>query len=123
MKPWSDDSKWRLVNCAVDLPIEKFSQLVKNLTSFRDLNIIITGDEKEKEICNIIAGTTNAFNLSGKSVVGRVHQSQYLAGERRIFFNDFRNIGETRFFLITCFYQLEEDMRKCGEVFQSRNLL
>jgi lipopolysaccharide heptosyltransferase II len=57
---------------AVDLPIEKFSQLVQNLTSFKNINIIITGDVSEKKICNIVAGNTKAVNLSGKVTLSEI---------------------------------------------------
>ena len=51
---------------AIDLPIEKFSQLVKNLSLLNDVNIIITGNENEKNICETISTNTNAIDLSGK---------------------------------------------------------
>lgn len=51
---------------AIDLPVEKFSQLVKNLSLLNDVNIIITGNEDEKNICNTISANTNAIDLSGK---------------------------------------------------------
>jgi ADP-heptose:LPS heptosyltransferase len=51
---------------AIDLPIEKFSQLVKNLALLNEVNIIITGNEGEKKICNTISANTNAIDLSGK---------------------------------------------------------
>jgi heptosyltransferase-3 len=51
---------------AIDLPIEKFSQLVKNLSLLNEVNIIITGNEDEKNICNTISSNTNAVDVSGK---------------------------------------------------------
>ncbi len=51
---------------AIDLPIEKFSELVKNLSLLNEVNIIITGNENEKNICNTISANTNAIDLSGK---------------------------------------------------------
>ena len=51
---------------AIDLPIEKFSELVKNLSFLNDVNIIITGNEDEKNICSTISSNTNAIDLSGK---------------------------------------------------------
>ena len=51
---------------AIDLPIEKFSQLVKNLSLLNEVNIFITGNEDEKNICNTISANTNAIDLSGE---------------------------------------------------------
>lgn len=51
---------------AIDLPIEKFSHLVKNLSLLNEVNIIITGNENEKNICSKISANTNAIDLSGK---------------------------------------------------------
>jgi heptosyltransferase-3 len=51
---------------AIDLPIEKFSHLVKNLSLLNEVNILITGNEHEKNICNTISANTNAIDLSGK---------------------------------------------------------
>ena len=51
---------------AIDLPIEKFSQLVKNLSLLNDLNIIVTGNEDEKNMCNTISANTKAIELSGE---------------------------------------------------------
>ncbi len=51
---------------AIDLPIEKFSELVKNLSLLNEVNIIITGNEDEKNICSTISANTNAIDLSGK---------------------------------------------------------
>jgi len=57
---------------AIDLPIEKFSQLVKNLTLLNEVNIIITGNEDEKNICNIVSANTNAIDLSGKFTLSEI---------------------------------------------------
>jgi ADP-heptose:LPS heptosyltransferase len=51
---------------AIDLPIEKFSELVKSLSLLNEVNIIITGNEDEKNICSTISSNTNAIDLSGK---------------------------------------------------------
>ncbi len=51
---------------AIDLPIEKFSVLVNNLSLLDEANIIITGNEDEKNICSTISANTNAIDLSGK---------------------------------------------------------
>ena len=51
---------------AIDLSIEKFSQLVKNLSLLNEVNIIITGNENEKNICETISTNTNAIDFSGK---------------------------------------------------------
>jgi heptosyltransferase-3 len=57
---------------AIDLPIEKFSQLVKNLSLLNEVNIIITGNEDEKDICNTISSNTNAIDLSGKFNISEI---------------------------------------------------
>lgn len=51
---------------AIDLPTEKFSQLVKNLSLLNEVNIIITGNNDEKNICKTISHNTQAIDLSGK---------------------------------------------------------
>jgi ADP-heptose:LPS heptosyltransferase len=51
---------------AIDLPLEKFSELVKSLSLLNEVNIIITGNEDEKNICSTISSNTNAIDLSGK---------------------------------------------------------
>jgi lipopolysaccharide heptosyltransferase II len=51
---------------AIDLPLEKFSELVKNLSLLNKVNIIITGNKDEKKICNAISYKTKAIDLSGK---------------------------------------------------------
>jgi len=51
---------------SIDLPIEKFSQLVNNLSLINDLNIIVTGNEDEKNMCNTISANTKAIDLSGE---------------------------------------------------------
>ena len=57
---------------AIDLPIEKFSQLVKNLSLLNEVNIIITGNEDEKDICNTISSSTKAIDLSGKFNISEI---------------------------------------------------
>jgi lipopolysaccharide heptosyltransferase II len=57
---------------AIDLPIEKFSHLVNNLSLLNEVNIIITGNEDEKNICNIVSANTNAIDLSGKFTLSEI---------------------------------------------------
>jgi len=51
---------------AIDLPIEKFSHLVKNLSLLNEVNIIVSGNQDEKHICHTISENTKAIDLSGK---------------------------------------------------------
>ena len=51
---------------AIDLPVEKFSELVEKLIILDNVTVIITGDNNEKNICEIVAGKSNATNLSGR---------------------------------------------------------
>ncbi|MCL6494094.1 MAG: glycosyltransferase family 9 protein [Ignavibacterium sp.] len=50
---------------AVDLPIEKFIELVKMLSD-KNIKVVITGSENEKEICNKLTLNEFVFNLAGK---------------------------------------------------------
>lgn len=50
---------------AVDLPIEKFSELIK-LLSEKKVKIVLTGSESEKEICNKLVLNEFVFNLAGQ---------------------------------------------------------
>ncbi|MGQ9642410.1 MAG: glycosyltransferase family 9 protein [Ignavibacterium sp.] len=50
---------------AVDLPIEKFIELVKMLSD-KKIKIVLTGSENEKEICNQLVLNELVFNLAGE---------------------------------------------------------
>jgi lipopolysaccharide heptosyltransferase II len=50
---------------AVDLPLEKFVELVKMLTD-KKIKVVLTGSENEKEICNKLVLNELTFNLAGK---------------------------------------------------------
>ncbi|MEJ2195237.1 MAG: glycosyltransferase family 9 protein [Ignavibacteriaceae bacterium] len=51
---------------AIDLPLKMFSKIVSSLNNFTLANVVITGSEKEKEICDIVSGDSNVINLAGK---------------------------------------------------------
>ena len=51
---------------AIDLPIIMFSKIVSSLNNFTLATVVITGSEKEKEICDIVSGDSNVINLAGK---------------------------------------------------------
>lgn len=50
---------------AVDLPIEKFKELVILLDKRNDLEIIITGSESEENLCNTLAVSKRVHNFAG----------------------------------------------------------
>lgn len=50
---------------AVDLPIEKFLELIKLLTD-KKIKVILTGSESEKEICDKLSLNEYVFNLAGR---------------------------------------------------------
>lgn len=50
---------------AVDLPLEKFVELVKMLTD-KKIKVVLTGSENEKEICNKLVLNELIFNLAGR---------------------------------------------------------
>ncbi len=51
---------------AIDLPVNRFKELVILLAQSLQFNIIITGSENEKNICKELAIEKNAHNFSGK---------------------------------------------------------
>ena len=51
---------------AIDLPSEKFSQLVKNLTKLENTTLIITGSADETDICSTVALETDSINYAGQ---------------------------------------------------------
>jgi ADP-heptose:LPS heptosyltransferase len=51
---------------AVDLPLEKFAKIISSLNNLKNITVIITGSESEKEICELVSGDTNVINLAGK---------------------------------------------------------
>lgn len=50
---------------AVDLPIDKFIELVKMLSE-KKIKVVLTGSENEKEICNQLVLNELVFNLAGE---------------------------------------------------------
>lgn len=51
---------------AVDLPLVKMKELVKKTAALGNLNIILTGDSREFDICATFPAEKNIFNLCGK---------------------------------------------------------
>ena len=51
---------------AIDLPPEKFSQLVKNLTKLENTTLIITGSADDSDICRTVARETDSINYAGQ---------------------------------------------------------
>ncbi len=51
---------------AIDLPVEKYKMLVDKITSLDNIEVLITGNDDEKDICKKVKGKTSAHNLSGK---------------------------------------------------------
>jgi len=51
---------------AVDLPLEKFAEIVSSLINLEKAAVIVTGSENEKEICDLISGDSNVVKLAGK---------------------------------------------------------
>ena len=51
---------------AVDLPIDKFRNLVELIDSKLDVNIIITGNQAEKNICEKLVSGNNVKNFAGR---------------------------------------------------------
>ena len=51
---------------AVDLPLEKFAEIVSSLNNLEKAAVIVTGSENENEICDLISGDSNVINLAGK---------------------------------------------------------
>lgn len=50
---------------AIDLPIEKFKELIKLLTN-KKYKVVLTGSEKEIDLCNQLKLNEFVFNLAGK---------------------------------------------------------
>lgn len=51
---------------AIDLPVEKFSELVGKLNILDNAIVIITGDKNETKICETVANKSNATNFAGR---------------------------------------------------------
>ena len=51
---------------AVDLPVEKFKELVSKLEKRNDIEIVITGSESEKKLCGSLVISEKIHNLAGK---------------------------------------------------------
>jgi len=57
---------------AIDLPVEKFSELVNKIIQHNDVNVILTGSKNEFDICNAVKGNSNAINLAGKFILSEI---------------------------------------------------
>lgn len=51
---------------AIDWPVHKFRRLAEVLARELNLNLLITGSDKEKHICNDVKGNSKSIDLSGK---------------------------------------------------------
>jgi heptosyltransferase III len=51
---------------AVDYPVSKMKELTAKITGIPEAQVILTGSEKEIELCNEIAITGQVYNLAGK---------------------------------------------------------
>ncbi len=66
------DNKIRIIihpgsgGSAFDLPKNKLKYLTEQLAQELDADIIITGNEKEKHLCDYVSGKANVFNCAGK---------------------------------------------------------
>lgn len=57
---------------AVDLPVEKMKELFSRTAGELNVNVLLTGDGKEKEICSSFPEYVNAFNVCGKFNLGEL---------------------------------------------------
>lgn len=57
---------------AVDLPIGKMKELILKTDTQLDVNIILTGDNKETSVCESISSGRKIFNLCGKFNLGKL---------------------------------------------------
>ena len=57
---------------AVDLPVEKFKELVLMLNERNDIEIIITGTERETKLCELLIISGRIHNLAGKFNLGEL---------------------------------------------------
>ncbi len=51
---------------SVDLPLEKFVYLTKHLSKINDVQVVLTGTENEKNLCEKLVAGNSAINLAGK---------------------------------------------------------
>ncbi len=51
---------------SVDLPIKKYEELIKKITANFDAEVILTGDDKEKDICRKLKVSPEVFNFAGR---------------------------------------------------------
>ncbi|QQS35173.1 MAG: glycosyltransferase family 9 protein [Ignavibacteriales bacterium] len=66
-----DDKKIVIVHpgsggSSIDLPVDKFIELVKSLSAKPEIQLLITGMETEKQICGNISKVSGAINLAGR---------------------------------------------------------
>jgi heptosyltransferase-3 len=57
---------------AVDLPVEKFKELVLMLNERNDIELIITGSEQETKLCESLIISERVHNLAGKFNLGEL---------------------------------------------------
>ncbi|MFH1194199.1 MAG: glycosyltransferase family 9 protein [bacterium] len=57
---------------AIDLPISKFKQLAEMVAQQLNVNIIVTGSSKEKEICGYLSKNIDAHNFAGLLNLGEL---------------------------------------------------
>jgi lipopolysaccharide heptosyltransferase III len=57
---------------AVDLPVEKFKELVLMLNERNDIEIIITGSDSESKLCESLIISEKVHNLAGKLNLGEL---------------------------------------------------
>lgn len=67
---------------AVDLPIEKFIDIIKRISDETTAQVIITGSEKEKTLCERLCVSANVKNFAGfvdlKGLIGLISKSNLL---------------------------------------------
>ncbi len=57
---------------SIDLPVNKYVEIVKNLTEKFSVKILVTGLEKEKFICSQLVLNDNVKNLAGKLTLSQM---------------------------------------------------
>ncbi|MBN1637947.1 MAG: glycosyltransferase family 9 protein [Ignavibacteriales bacterium] len=67
---------------AIDLPLRKFTELIKLISSKSDLAIVLTGNEKEKELCSSLVLNNKVINSAGlfnlKELIALINKSKIL---------------------------------------------
>ncbi|MBN2571566.1 MAG: glycosyltransferase family 9 protein [Ignavibacteriales bacterium] len=70
LKDFSIKNKFVIVHpgsggSAIDLPLPKYSELIKYLTEELNLSVLLTGLENEKILCNSLVNNNNVINCAG----------------------------------------------------------